>query len=114
MFFDPVYLLFALPGLLLALFASLMTKTTFAKYSQVPASSGMSGAEAAQRYGTADKFLNLCLIFSDNSRLGIFTSHASSGGDTIQRIGFFHHSNPSRGMGRERTCEKTHGKRRNS
>lgn len=49
MFFDPVYLLFALPGFLLALFASLMTKTTFARYSQVPASSGMSGAEAAQR-----------------------------------------------------------------
>jgi Zn-dependent membrane protease YugP len=49
MFFDPVYLIFALPGLLLALAASFYTKSTFAKYSQVKASSGLSGAEAAGR-----------------------------------------------------------------
>lgn len=49
MFFDPVYLIFALPGLLLALAASFYTKSTFSKYSQVKASSGLSGAEAAKR-----------------------------------------------------------------
>ena len=48
-YIDPVYFLFALPGLLLALWATFMTKTTFAKYSEVPASSGMSGAEAAEQ-----------------------------------------------------------------
>ena len=48
MFFDPVYLLFALPGLLLAMWATFMTKSTFAKYSEVGASSGYTGAEAAQ------------------------------------------------------------------
>ncbi len=47
--FDMTYLLFAIPGLLLALWATYMTKSTFAKYSEVPASSGLSGAEAAQR-----------------------------------------------------------------
>lgn len=47
--FDPIYLIFALPGLLLALWATFKTKTTFSKYSEVQASSGMSGAEAAQR-----------------------------------------------------------------
>lgn len=46
---DPVYLLFALPGLVLALSASLITKATFSKYSKIPASSGMSGADAARR-----------------------------------------------------------------
>ncbi len=49
MFFDPVYLVFALPGLVLALAASFYTKFTFSKYSKVGVSSGLSGAEAAKR-----------------------------------------------------------------
>jgi Zn-dependent membrane protease YugP len=47
MFFDPLYLLFAAPGLALSLWASFKVKSTFNHYSQVPAQSGMSGAEAA-------------------------------------------------------------------
>ena len=47
--FDPLYLIFALPGLILALIASGMTKMTFNKYSKVMASSQMTGAEAARR-----------------------------------------------------------------
>ncbi|MBL8974790.1 MAG: zinc metallopeptidase, partial [Myxococcales bacterium] len=47
--FDPVYLLFALPGLLLALFASWRTRSVFAEYSQVAPASGLTGAQAAQR-----------------------------------------------------------------
>ncbi len=49
MFIDPLYLLFALPGLLLALAASLYTKSTFSRYSQVSVSSGVSGAQAAEK-----------------------------------------------------------------
>ncbi|HEU4580889.1 MAG TPA: zinc metallopeptidase [Polyangiaceae bacterium] len=48
MFFDPIYFLFALPGLALSLWAQFKVKSTFARYSQVPAQSGMSGAEAAR------------------------------------------------------------------
>jgi hypothetical protein len=48
MMFDPVYLMFLLPGLLLSWWASQRVKSTFAKYSQVPAQSGMSGAQAAR------------------------------------------------------------------
>jgi hypothetical protein len=48
-YFDPMYLLFALPGLLLALWASFKTKSTFNKYSQVASASGFSGAQAAAR-----------------------------------------------------------------
>jgi uncharacterized protein len=48
MFFDPVYLLFAAPGLLLSLWASARVKSTFAHYNQVASRSGMSGAEAAR------------------------------------------------------------------
>ncbi|MFP4164299.1 MAG: zinc metallopeptidase [Chitinispirillaceae bacterium] len=49
LFFDPVYILFALPGLLLALYASYVTKSTFKKYSRVGSARGITGAEAAYR-----------------------------------------------------------------
>lgn len=47
--FDPVYWMFALPGLVLGLIAAALTKSTFAKYAQVGARSGLTGAEAARR-----------------------------------------------------------------
>ncbi len=47
MFFDPLYLLFALPGVALSLWAQHRVKTTFRRYSEVAASSGMTGAQAA-------------------------------------------------------------------
>lgn len=47
--FDPLYLLFALPGLLLSLWATFKVKSTFATYAQVHALSGLTGAQAAQR-----------------------------------------------------------------
>jgi len=49
MYFDPMYFVFALPGLLLALYATFKTKTTFARYSRVASSYGMTGAQAAER-----------------------------------------------------------------
>lgn len=47
--FGPLYLAFALPGMILAIIATLLTRFTFAKYSKVGASSGLSGAEAARQ-----------------------------------------------------------------
>ncbi|MCK9522113.1 MAG: zinc metallopeptidase [Proteobacteria bacterium] len=47
MFIDPLYLLLMIPGLLLATWASISVKSAFAKYSQVRASSGMTGADVA-------------------------------------------------------------------
>ncbi len=49
MFFDPLYLLFMLPGLIMAGMASMFTSSTFRKYSQIGSSSGMTGAQAADR-----------------------------------------------------------------
>jgi uncharacterized protein len=49
LFFDPMYLLFALPGFLLAMAASFYTKSTFAKFSKIGASSGLTGSMAAQK-----------------------------------------------------------------
>ncbi len=49
MYFDPMYFLFILPAFIFSLWASWRTKANFKTYSKVPVSSGMSGAEAAER-----------------------------------------------------------------
>lgn len=48
MFFDPLYLLLAAPGMLLALWAQFKVKSTFNHYSQVGTQRGWSGAEIAR------------------------------------------------------------------
>jgi Zn-dependent membrane protease YugP len=47
-FFDPMYLVFILPGLALSMWASFRTKSAFNKYSKVGSARGLSGAEAAR------------------------------------------------------------------
>lgn len=49
MFIDPLYLMLALPGLLLAVIASAVVRGTFSKYSNKAASSRLTGAAAADR-----------------------------------------------------------------
>jgi uncharacterized protein len=48
MFFDPLYFIFLIPGFLLAGWASLMVKTSYAKYSRIGSRTGMTGAQAAR------------------------------------------------------------------
>jgi Zn-dependent membrane protease YugP len=47
-YFDPTYLLFILPGLLLSLWATWRTRSAFSKYSRVRNARGLTGAQAAQ------------------------------------------------------------------
>jgi Zn-dependent membrane protease YugP len=47
MFFDPVYLLFLAPGILLTLWAQMRVHSAYQEASQIPARSGLSGAQAA-------------------------------------------------------------------
>lgn len=49
MFFDPMYFIMLLPALVMAGIATIITKSTFNKYARVRASSGLTGAEAAER-----------------------------------------------------------------
>lgn len=49
MIFDPLYMMLALPGLILGLIASGMVKSTFAKYAKIRCASGLTGAQAADR-----------------------------------------------------------------
>ena len=46
--FNPVYWLFAIPGLLLGIWAQIKLSSAYGKYSQVPVDSGMTGAQAAR------------------------------------------------------------------
>src|SRR3990172_6357852 len=48
-FFDPKYFLYVGPAILLALWAEVKVKSAYARASKIPAGSGLSGAETAQR-----------------------------------------------------------------
>jgi Zn-dependent membrane protease YugP len=47
--FDPLYWLFALPGLLIGIWAQIKLSSAYGKYSQVPVESGLTGAQAARQ-----------------------------------------------------------------
>ncbi|HTX20691.1 MAG TPA: zinc metallopeptidase [Candidatus Aquilonibacter sp.] len=47
-YFDPLWLVFAIPGLLLGIWAQVKLHHAYGKYSQVPVESGMTGAQAAR------------------------------------------------------------------
>lgn len=49
MYLDPLYFVFALPPLLLGLWAQFRVKSAFRKYAEVRTNSGINGAEAARR-----------------------------------------------------------------
>lgn len=49
MMFDPLYFLFLAPALILSLIATTKVKSTFAHYSRKAASSGLTGAQAANQ-----------------------------------------------------------------
>jgi uncharacterized protein len=47
-FIDPLWLMFAIPGLLLGIWAQIKLSHAYGKYSKVPVESGMTGAQAAR------------------------------------------------------------------
>ncbi|GIV83294.1 MAG: zinc metallopeptidase [Candidatus Roseilinea sp.] len=47
-YFDPLYFVFAIPPLLLAMWAQWKVQSTFAKYARVPTRSGVNGIQTAQ------------------------------------------------------------------
>lgn len=49
MIFDPMYFVFLAPAMILALWAQAKVSSAYAKMSRVPVSSGLTGAQAAQR-----------------------------------------------------------------
>lgn len=47
-YFDPLYFLFLLPGMLFAMWAQFKVQSTYAKWKQVPNSRGLTGAQATR------------------------------------------------------------------
>ncbi|MBN1356148.1 zinc metallopeptidase [bacterium] len=48
MIFDPMYFIFLIPGLLLAVWASFKVKTAYNRFSRIGSTSGLSGAQVAR------------------------------------------------------------------
>jgi len=48
MYFDPMYLVFALPAILLVMYAQWRVQSTYAKYTQVPNARQVTGEQAAE------------------------------------------------------------------
>ena len=68
-FFDPKYFLYVGPAILLALWAEIKVKSAYARASRIPARSGLSGAETAQRILNVHGISNV-VIEPANSFLG--------------------------------------------
>lgn len=65
MFFDPLYFIVLAPAMLLSFLASMWVRSAYSKGSQIPASSGVTGAEAA----------HMILQAHDIHNVGIEESH---------------------------------------
>ena len=48
MYFDPIYFVFMVPGIIATMWAQSKVKGTYRRYSQVPSTMGMTGAQVAQ------------------------------------------------------------------
>lgn len=59
MFFDPLYFVFVLPGIILAGMATIITQSTFNRYSHYSTKSGLTGAQAARRLLDANGLRNV-------------------------------------------------------
>jgi uncharacterized protein len=77
-YMDPTYLLYALPGLLLALWAQAAVRGTFARYARVPTSSGITGAQVAQLF-----MERTGLRFGINHIPGMLTDYYNPGNKTL-------------------------------
>lgn len=60
-FFDPIYLLFAIPPLLLGLWAQFRVQSAFRQYSKVRTANGMTGAQAARAILDANGLHNVAV-----------------------------------------------------
>ena len=87
-YFDPLYFLFALPGLLIALFAQAKVKSNYSKYSQVFTQNNITGADAAreilQRNGIFDvEVKRISGNLTDNFNPKDNTIYLSDDADTV-------------------------------
>lgn len=72
MFFDPMWLLFALPGLILGLWAQSRVRGSFKRYSKVRTARNMTGAEVARALLDQEGLTN---VLVEESKGGMLSDH---------------------------------------
>jgi len=98
-YFNPLYLLFAIPGLLLGIWAQVKLSHAYGKYSQAPVDSGITGAEAAReildRAGLAnvpvEEIPGRLSDHYDPSKHALFLSSSNFHGRSIAAVGVAAH-----------------------
>lgn len=99
MFFDPLYLLFALPGLLLGVWAQVKLSSAYNKYRQVRLARGFTGAEAARKIldnaglyqVPVNEVAGHLTDHYDPSKRALFLSSENYHGDSIAAVGVAAH-----------------------
>jgi len=98
-YFDPMYFMFALPGLIIALFAQLKVKSSYAKYSNVLNSAGYTGEIIAKEILKANGIYDVSVArtqgeLTDNfnpKHKTIYLSDGVFGSNTVSAIGIAAH-----------------------
>ncbi len=80
MFFDPIYFLFALPALLLGLWAQSRVRSAFNRYSKVRSGRNITGAQAARALLDANGLQHVAVERVD----GMLTDHYDPRTDTLR------------------------------
>jgi hypothetical protein len=61
LFFDPLYLILAAPGVLFAAWAAARTRSTYRRYSRISARTRLTGAQVARRLLDADRLTDVSI-----------------------------------------------------
>ena len=97
--FDPLWLVFAIPGLLLGIWAQIKLSHAYGKYSRVPVDSGMTGAEAAREILDRAGLVNVPVEeipghlsdHYDPTKRALFLSSENFHGQTVAAVGVAAH-----------------------
>ena len=81
MIFDPLYLLFALPGLLLGLWARNRVKSNFNKYSKVRTARNLTGAQVARALLNEQGLAHVAI---EESQGGTLSDHYDPRSETLR------------------------------
>ena len=98
-FFDPLWLVFAIPGLLLGIWAQVKLSHAYGKYSKVPVESGMTGAQAAREILDRAGLVNVPVAeipghlsdHYDPAKRALFLSSDNFRGRTVAAVGVAAH-----------------------
>jgi uncharacterized protein len=98
-YIDPVYFLFAIPGLLLGIWAQVKLSRAYGKYSQIGVDSGMTGAQAAREILDQAGLVNVPVEevpghlsdHYDPTKRALFLSSENFNGQSIAAVGVAAH-----------------------